>query len=68
MQMILDDENFTSVASSGHSLGGDLALTVAVISAYDDEKYVQGASFDGPGHPKEFMELYEDRIEAVQPA
>jgi len=68
LKMILDDENFTSVASSGHSLGGDLALTAAVISAYDDEKYVQGASFDGPGHPQKFMKLYADRIEAIQPA
>ncbi|MCR4697181.1 MAG: DUF2974 domain-containing protein [Lachnospiraceae bacterium] len=56
---ILNSANFTQVSVSGHSLGGELALTSATMAVKDLSKFKQGASFDGPGHPLAFFELNE---------
>ncbi len=60
-----DYENF---AVTGHSLGGDLALVSTVLSASDksesdiSDRIRQSVSFDGPGHPEEFIAKYEKEI------
>lgn len=54
LRSIMNDDNFSKVSVSGHSLGGELALTAAALVVDDLNKFQQGISFDGPGHPNEF--------------
>ena len=59
LKTILEKDEFSQVSTTGHSLGGELALTAAAISVDNLEKFKQGNSFDGPGHPEEYYKLPE---------
>ena len=65
LEEILSDDRFTQVYTCGHSLGGNLALTAAVMKAYDNDKFKGGVAFDAPGHPQEFIDSYSTNISKV---
>lgn len=60
------DYGFEHLATSGHSLGGNLAFHAAVISADIDGLAIeQAANLDGPGMSEEYMQLYAEEISAM---
>ena len=64
LKVILSNDSFYTVATTGHSLGGNLALMAPVIAAGENtiEKFIQGCSFDGPGNPNEVLDDYKNNI------
>ncbi|MCM1327774.1 MAG: DUF2974 domain-containing protein, partial [Lachnoclostridium sp.] len=63
---------YNNIALTGHSLGGDLALTTAVEAASDAsssnlaDRIKQSVSFDGPGHTQEFIDEHKEEIHEMQ--
>ena len=57
---------YTYVASTGHSLGGNLSDYFTIKAANDfSDKIKQSVNFDGPGFSKEFLESNKKEIDAV---
>ena len=62
-------DSYKSIATAGHSLGGNLALHGAVaISEYENlyTKLKRAVSYDGPGCSTEYLKKNADKIEAVK--
>jgi len=65
-------KKYQDIAITGHSLGGDLALVSTIYTATDEcktdmsSRIKQSVSMDGPGHPQEFLDKYEDAINEMQ--
>jgi len=63
-------KEFENYAVTGHSLGGNLSIVSTVLAKNKDNLYgtdyasrlKQTVSFDGPGHPTEFIEKYQTEI------
>ncbi|MCM1090895.1 MAG: DUF2974 domain-containing protein [Muribaculum sp.] len=65
-----NDFDYDNLTLTGHSLGGNLAH-VATVYAYEQDRELysrisQSVSFDGPGHPEEYIEEHKEAISAVQ--
>lgn len=60
-------DKYTSVASTGHSLGGNLSDYFTIQAANTDfsEKITQSVNFDGPGFSKEFLESNKKEIDSM---
>ncbi|WP_033168224.1 Mbeg1-like protein [Clostridium sp. KNHs205] len=59
-------DKYTYVASTGHSLGGNLSDYFTIKAANDfSDKIKQSVNFDGPGFSKEFLESNKKEIDAV---
>ncbi len=59
-------DKYTYVASTGHSLGGNLSDYFTIQAANDfRDKMKQSVNFDGPGFSKEFLESNKINIESV---
>ena len=64
---------FENYAVTGHSLGGNLSIVSTVLARNKDNYYgtdfsgrlKQTVSFDGPGHPTEFIEKYQTEIDQM---
>ena len=65
---ILENPMIENVMLSGHSLGGNLAFTAAVLNAdnANAEKIKDAFSFDGPGYTEEFRGYYASNIEKIK--
>ncbi|MBR1703376.1 MAG: DUF2974 domain-containing protein [Lachnospiraceae bacterium] len=67
-------DKYQKIALTGHSLGGNLALVSTIYTATEEGKkntdlasrIVQSVSMDGPGHPQEFIDKYQDAINEMQ--
>ncbi len=59
-------DKYTYVASTGHSLGGNLSdyFTIKAANEFSD-KIKQSVNFDGPGFSKEFLESNKKEIDSV---
>ena len=63
-------DKYQNIALTGHSLGGNLALVSTIYTATDacetnmSSRIVQSVSMDGPGHPQEFLDKYQDAFVA----
>ncbi len=68
LKKIITDSSVKTVATTGHSLGGNLALMAAVIgvSAGTNNKFVQGCSFDGPSNPMDALNQYKNNISLLR--
>ncbi|MCM1552490.1 MAG: DUF2974 domain-containing protein, partial [Butyrivibrio sp.] len=65
-----NDFDYDNLTLTGHSLGGNLAH-VATVYAYEQDRELysrisQSVSFDGPGHPEEYIAKHKKAISAVQ--
>ena len=65
-----DAFTYENLTLTGHSLGGNLSH-VAAVYAYENDKELysrisQSVSFDGPGHPEEYIKEHQEAIDAVQ--
>ncbi|WOO35551.1 Mbeg1-like protein [Anaerocolumna sp. AGMB13020] len=59
-------DKYTYVASTGHSLGGNLSDYFTIQAANElSDKMKQSVNFDGPGFSKEFLESNKINIESV---
>jgi hypothetical protein len=60
-------DKYTSVASTGHSLGGNLSdyFTIRSVDYGISDKIKQSVSFDGPNFSKEFLEDNKKQIDSV---
>ncbi|MGN6715489.1 Mbeg1-like protein [Anaerocolumna jejuensis] len=59
-------DKYTYVASTGHSLGGNLSDYFTIKAANDfSDKIKQSVNFDGPGFSKEFLESNKKEIDPV---
>lgn len=59
---------YKNIATTGHSLGGNLASHFAIISSYEGkepifDKLSQAVNFDGPGVSEEYLEYFEDGVQ-----
>ena len=61
--------NYDSLGLTGHSLGGNLAMHGAIVSAMPeiglDDKLKRCVSYDGPGYSDEYIDYYEKYINKV---
>ena len=66
----IQNTDYDNFAVTGHSLGGNLALVSTVMTKVADKengtnvavRIKQAVSFDGPGHPTEFIDAYRTEI------
>jgi len=67
------DTDFENFAVTGHSLGGNLSIVSTVLTKHIDNqeqtdyasRIKQTVSFDGPGHPDEFIEQFQTEIDQM---
>ena len=61
---------YENLTLTGHSLGGNLSHVAAVYAYENDQELYsrirQSVSFDGPGHPQEYIQEHQKAIDAVQ--
>ncbi len=60
-------DKYTGVASTGHSLGGNLSdyFTIQSVDYSFSDKIKQSVNFDGPGFSKEFLEDNKIKIDSI---
>lgn len=60
-------DKYTSVASTGHSLGGNLSdyFTIRSVAFGLSDKIKQSYNFDGPGFSNEFLEHEKENIDSI---
>ena len=60
-------DKYTRVASTGHSLGGNLSdyFTIQAANTGFSKKITQSVNFDGPGFSKEFLEKNKKQIDSM---
>lgn len=60
-------DKYTGVASTGHSLGGNLSdyFTIHSVDYGFSDKIKQSVNFDGPGFSKEFLEDNKIKIDSI---
>lgn len=62
-------DDYDSLGMTGHSLGGNLAMHGAIVSAMPeiglDDKLERCVSYDGPGYSDEYIDLYGEYIDKV---